>query len=72
MIIDKIRLNGKEIDFNVIIGNEFAEAFQKYNFKDMDEVNMVYQWQGRCTEKGLYSWCPADTRNLKKYLGMEE
>lgn len=70
MIIDNIILNGVLTPFHVIIGNEWAEAFQKYNFKDMKEVNMVYQWQGRCTEKGLYSWCPADSKNLRKYLGI--
>lgn len=66
MIINSVIMNGEKVDMELIIGNEFAEAFKKYNFKDAKELNELYQAQSRCTEKGLYSWCPADTKWLKR------
>ncbi len=54
-----------------LVSEEFAELIANYNFKDVKEVNYVLQAEDRCRRKGLYDWCPADTKYLKKYLSGE-
>lgn len=72
MILERANIGGKSLEISCIIADEYADAISRYQFKDMAEFNMVYQWQGRCKERSLFCWCPEDTKNLKKYLGMEE
>jgi len=65
-----IILNGKSIGAE-FISDEFADLVANYNFKDMKEVSDILFHVSRCTRKGYFDWCPADTKNLKKYLGAE-
>lgn len=53
------------------VSEEFADGVEAYNFKDSQELSDIMYHVDRCTHKGLYSWCPADTKTLKRYLGME-
>lgn len=69
MLVKHILLNNQYVEFGMIVSDEFAQAFSEYNFKDMKEVNEVFQWADRCTNENIHDWCNADTRNLLNYLG---
>lgn len=53
------------------IDEEFADGVEKYNFKDMKEFSDMMFHIERCTRKGYFDWCPADTKTVKRLLGME-
>lgn len=65
-----LTVNGQVIR-QEFIDDEWADGVERYNFKDMEELSHVLYHVSRCTRKNIMSWCPADTKALKAYLGME-
>ena len=53
------------------ISEEFAAGVAAYDFKDTKEMNDIMYAVYRCERKGLFDWCPADTKTLKQILNIE-
>lgn len=68
--ISTIKVSGKATPIDEFVDEEFFEAVSKYNFKDSEEVNEIFQALDRCRHKNLFDWCPADTKALKCRLGV--
>ena len=69
-LLTAITVAGKANSINEFVDEEFFEAVSKYNFKDGEEVNEIFQALDRCKHKNLFDWCPADTKALKCRLGV--
>lgn len=63
-----ITVNNVTYDFQEKVSDEFGDLIRDYNFKDMEEVNQVLQWDDRCRLKNHFDWCPKDSEELRKYL----
>ena len=68
--ISSIKVAGKTTAIDEFIDEEFFEAVKKYNFKNAEEVNEIFQALDRCKSKNIFDWCPADTKALKIRLGV--
>lgn len=53
------------------ISEEFADGVENYNFKSVQEFSDMMYHIDRCTRKSIFDWCPADTKTVKRALGME-
>lgn len=69
MLLSKVIIKGQEIEICERASNEFGAIIEKHNFESFEQFQEILMLDDRCRNKNFFNWCPADTENLKKFLG---
>lgn len=71
MLLSKVIIKGQELEICEKASNEFGEAIENHNFDSFEEFQEILLLDDRCRNKNYFNWTPADTKTLKKFLGLE-